>query len=103
MTYEFGESNPSFIEIKAQELAFNHVLSSRKPRPISLLVALPKVPKWLDNAKKSFNTADVNTSKVAEWVFDNSYVLERTLQKIKIDMPADYYNLLPCIQSSTGN
>jgi len=103
MTYEFGESKASFIEIKAQELAFNHVLSSRKPKPIALLVALPTIPKWLDHAKKSFNTADVNTAKVAEWIFDNSYVLERALKKIKIDMPANYYNLLPCIQSSTGN
>jgi cyclic beta-1,2-glucan synthetase len=103
MTYEFGESKASFIEIKAQELAFNHVLSSKKPTPIALLVALPTIPKWLDHAKKSFNTADVNTAKVAEWIFDNSYVLDRALQKIKIDMPADYYTLLPSIQSGTGN
>lgn len=103
MTYEFDESKASFIEIKAQELAYNHVLSSRKPKPVPLFVVLPKIPKWIDNAKKSFNTADVNTAKVAEWIFDNSYVLERALQKIKIDMPADYYYLLPCIQSSAGN
>jgi cyclic beta-1,2-glucan synthetase len=103
MTYEFGESNAGFIEIKAQELAFNHILSSRKPSQIPLLIALPNISKWIGNAKKSFDTADVNTAKVAEWIFDNSYVLDRALQKIKIDMPADYYNLLPCIESSTGN
>jgi cyclic beta-1,2-glucan synthetase len=103
MTYEFGESNAGFIEIKAQELAFNHVLSTLKPKPVQLFAALPKIPKWLENAKRSFNTTDVNTAKVVEWIFDNSYVLERALQKIKIDMPADYYYLLPCIQSSTGN
>jgi cyclic beta-1,2-glucan synthetase len=103
MTYEFGELNTSFIEIKAQELACNHVLSMQRPKPIPLLIALPKIPKWIENAKKSFNTADVNTAKVAEWIFDNSYVLERALQKIKTDMPADYYNLLPCVQDNLEN
>ena len=103
MTYEFDEENASFIEIKAQELAFNHVLSTRKPKPIPLFVALPEIPKWLSKAKQSFDTTDVNTAKVAEWIFDNSYVIERALQKIKIDMPADYYYRLPCIQSSTDN
>lgn len=100
---EFSESSAGFIEIKAQELALNHVVSARKPKPVPLFIALPKVSKWIVNAKKSFNTADVNKAKVAEWIFDNSYVLERALQKIKLDMPANYYNLLPSIQSSTGN
>ena len=63
MTYEFSESNASFIEIKAQELAINHVLSSRKPKPIPLLVALPQIPNWLINAKKSFRSF-VKTSKL---------------------------------------
>ncbi len=103
MTYEFGELNVGFIEIKAQELALSHVLSSQKPKLIPLLMVLPKIPSWIENAKKSFNTADINTAKVAEWIFDNSYVLERALQKIKIDMPEDYYNLLPCTKSSKDN
>lgn len=103
MTYEFGDSNMSFIEVKAHELAVNHVLSFRKPDKIPLHIALSKVPKWIENAKKTFNTADVNTAKVAEWIFDNSYVLERAVQKIETDMPADYYDLLPCIQSGTDN
>jgi cyclic beta-1,2-glucan synthetase len=103
MTYEFGELNTGFVEIKAQELALSHVLSSKKPKPIPLLIALPKIPNWIENAKKSFNTADINTAKVAEWIFDNSYVLERSLQKIKIDMPEDYYKLLPSTQSSKGH
>ncbi len=103
MSYEFDVSNAGFIEIKAQELAFNHILSSRQPEKIPLLIALPKVARWLDNAKSTFNTADVNTAKVAEWIFDNSYVIDRALQKIKIDMPTDYYNLLPSIDSNTDD
>ena len=103
MTYEFGALNTGFVEIKAQELAISHVLSSKKPKPIPLLIALPKIPNWIENAKKSFNTADINTAKVAEWIFDNSYVLERSLQKIKIDMPDDYYKLLPSTQSRKGH
>lgn len=103
MSYEFGELNTGFLDVKAQELALSHKLSSQKPKSIPLLIALPQIPKWIEDAKKSFNTVDINTAKVAEWIFDNSYVLERALQKIKIDMPDDYYNLLPCAQSSKGN
>jgi cyclic beta-1,2-glucan synthetase len=103
MTYEFSELNTGFLEVKAQELALSHKLSYQKPTPIPLLMALPKIPQWIDDAKKSFNTIDINTAKVAEWIFDNSYVLDRALQKIKIDMPNDYYNLLPCTHSNKDN
>ncbi|MEW6981224.1 glucoamylase family protein [Colwelliaceae bacterium 6471] len=102
MSYEFDQLNEDVIEIKAQELALRHTASDRPPATIPLLVALPKIPKWFERAKKSFNTDDVNTAKVAEWVFDNSYVLERALRLIKNDMPKDFYRLLPSIEDDNS-
>lgn len=95
-------SNEILLAIKAQELAKSQTVSYRPPAQIPLLNALPKIPKWLEQAKLLFNTRDVNTAKVAEWVYDNGYVVDRAITQIQIDMPTSYYQLLPSLQNTSG-
>jgi cyclic beta-1,2-glucan synthetase len=102
MSEEFDESSLGFLETKANELANSHLLSTFNPNLLPSLVVLRNLPEWIKQVKRSLNTADVNTARVAEWIFDNSYLLERALGQIKHDMPSDYYCLLPCLCSENN-
>jgi len=103
MSEEFDESSLGFLETKASELANSHLMSASSPNLVPSLVVLRDISDWLKQVKRSLNATDVDTARVAEWIFDNSYLLERALGQIKHDMPSDYYGLLPCLCSENND
>ena len=101
---EHTESSPSdspvlpSLKQTAQELAIGHRQLSRTSAPAYLLHRLAQQAVLLEAAYQAFAhpaQTELVYSAAAEWVLDNYYVIDQTLQQIKEDLPPNYYQELP--------
>ncbi len=96
-----SRETPRGLISEASALARLHALSDQVPRPIPSLLALPTLADWLGEAQ-SLLAVQPDAEKAAEWLFDNTYVLERAIRQIREDMPPGYYKRLPALADDDG-
>ena len=88
------------LEAAACALQQRHQLIDRKPSSLSLLKALPALPKWFAELQTHCVSAEPEASKAAEWLLDNHYQVERALRQVKKDLPREFFARLPALKRS---
>jgi len=80
----------------ATELARSHAVSDQKPDAIASLAGLPAMSEWLSDAHTVL-PKETSAAKAAEWLLDNSYIIQRAVRQIRKDLPPGYYARLPAL------
>ncbi|HEB89262.1 MAG TPA: cellobiose phosphorylase, partial [Deltaproteobacteria bacterium] len=96
-----SRETPRGLISEASALARLHALSDQIPRDIPSLVALPTLAEWFGEAQ-SLLAGEPDAEKAAEWLLDNTYVIERAIRQIREDMPPGYYKRLPALADDDG-
>jgi len=93
-----SESEPQSsgpLEAAARELQQHHSLSDRRPRPLPAWSKLDSMSAWLTRARAAATTAEPDSTKAAEWLLDNDYLVQRAVRQIGQDLPPRFYQRLP--------
>jgi cyclic beta-1,2-glucan synthetase len=89
------------LERPARHLARSHEVESRRPRPLPSLAHIDEIRDYFVQVRRHFISSlkaspeAAERSKAGEWILDNSYVIERVLRQIRIDLPGGFYTRLP--------
>lgn len=95
-----AEAPPRSLDAAAHDLARVHALSEQKPRMLTSLSGLSAMSGWLAQARAVLPTAQGPiASKAAEWLLDNTYLVEGAVRQVQTDLPAGYYTRLPALAS----
>ena len=95
------------LERVARHLAGTHEVEAHPSRPLPSLGHLSDIADYFTAVRRHFITSlkaapeAADRSKAAEWILDNSYVIERVLRQVRSDLPGGFYARLPRLRSGT--
>ncbi len=84
---------------RAIGLARSHVVTDNSPESPPILAQLSRVSSWLDDIIRMCRHPGVKAERAARWILDNDYQIRRTVRQVTEDMPPDFYNVLPRLES----
>ena len=87
----------------AQRLAKKHTANAADPKSTSVSIPIQQLTNTIDEALNLSLQPDFTSERVANWLLDNDYQLERALRQIKQDISQSFYQELPGIFVDDNN
>ncbi|PWQ93791.1 GH36-type glycosyl hydrolase domain-containing protein [Leucothrix arctica] len=88
------------LECAAQDIAKDHGLITKDPKPIAARKQLSQLPSWLKDTREELQYPAPKALKAAEWLLDNAYIVKRAAQQVEKDLPDAFYAQLPALQKT---
>jgi len=91
------ETGSDPLAAAARILATGHRPSKTKSRRIDSWLELERAAEWLRSLAVAAADPEPQAAKAAEWLLDNNYHVRRAVRQVSRDMPAHFYEKLPCL------